>query len=212
MMPGQWGTAVVCMMLATTAAHAQNAPRTASPQFTAILQAQQHRDTVINAAKLSTTWIRHGCQDGSFTYLPLVRVWRQPQFDSTNKPIAGLWGERVQASGCGITRILNVVTSVRSPGALVTGILAPGDTGADPTLQVDASRYAFAAALTRAPGCRQAFLDNTQQIREEKSDDARVTGTVRVENWTIVACGQSVVTEVKFLPDATGTTVVAHAL
>lgn len=205
-----WASALCCLMLLATTASAQNPPPPPSPQFSSILQAQQHRDAVIDAAKHSTTWIRHGCQSGSFTPLPVVKVWKRPEFDATNRPIAGLWGERVEASGCGITRLLNVATSVRSPGALVTGILAPGDTGADPTMQMDASRYAFTAAVS--PGCQQAYLDDTHAVRKEKADDPRVNGPVSVEDWTVVACGRTVVVEVKFIPTANGTTVVAHAL
>lgn len=210
----QWGLSGVVLLLTCVAAQAQDAPPPPSPQFNAILQSQKQRDAVIETAKHSTTWIRHGCGNASFSQLPVIRIWKRPEFNLANAPTAGQWGERVQASGCGITRLLNVSTSVRSPGVLVTSLLAPGDTSADPILQIDASRYAFTAAIAGVKGCQDAFIDDTHAVRSEvmEPSDARITGPVRVEHWTIVACGRNIVVEMKFLPTATGTTIVAHPL
>ena len=176
-----------------------------------MLTAPQHVNAAMDAARHSTTWIRHGCQDGSLTRLSRVAIWKQPEHDASGKPTSGQWSERFQATGCGITRLLNAITTVRGPGVLVSGPVAPGDTTADPTLQMDASRYAFAAALRRVPGCSEAWLDNTRMIRQEHPDDARLTGPVRIEDWMIVACGRDITVEMKFLPIAIGTDIVAHA-
>ena len=209
-----WGLALVHSILSVMAAQAQDAPPPPAPQFSAILKAPQHRNAVIDAAKHSTTWIKHDCQSASFTPLPMIKVWKRPEFDSTGTPVAGMWGESIEASGCGITRKLNTVTTVHNAGALVTGPLAPGYTSADPVLQLDTSRYVFAAEKIKVQGCQQAFLENTQAVRKESPEptDARVTGAVLVENWTIAACGQTVIVEVKFIPTAGGTTIAAHAL
>jgi hypothetical protein len=195
------------------AAQAQDASAL-SPQFNAILHAEQHRTAVLEGAKHSTTWIKHDCQNASFAPLPTIKIWKHPEFDSSGAPTAGQWGESVEASGCGISRQLNVVTTVRSPTELVTGPLAPGNTSADPILQKDASRQVFTAAMTKAPGCKQVFLDNTQAIRKEspKPTETFLTGPVPVENWSVVVCDQTVIVEVKFLPTAAGTTIGAHAL
>ncbi len=210
----QWGLSGVFLSLTCIAAQAQNAPPPPSPQFSAILQSQKQRDAVIETAKHSTTWIRHGCGNASFSHLPLIKIWKRPEFDSANAPMAGQWGQRVEASGCGITRLLNVLTSVRSMGVLINSLLAPGDTSADPTLQIDASRYAFATAIAGVQGCRDAYIDNTQAIRNEvpEPSDVGITGPVKVEHWTIVACGHNIVVGLKFSPTATGTTIVAHTL
>lgn len=210
----KWELGIAFAVLSVLAAHAQNSAPQTSPQFSAILRAQQHRDAVLGAAKQSTSWIRLNCQKMSFIPLPLMRIWKPLEFDSNGAPTAGVWGETLEASGCGTTKKLNVVTIVRGPRQLVTGVLAPGDTSADPVLQKDAWRYVYAAAKVKvtAPGCQQAFVDNTQAVRKEEPTDAQLTGPILVENWTVVACGQTVVVEVKFLPTANGTTIGAHAL
>ncbi len=159
------------------------------------------------------TWIRHGCQSASFTPDTGVRVWRWPEFDLGGQPVAGAWGEAVRADGCGIARVLNVLTYVRTAGALVSGPLAPGDTTADPTLQRDASQHAFTAALTHVPGCRQAYLDDTRFVSRTAParPDPRLTGPVTLEHWTVIACGTPVVVDVQFLPVGHGTDIVARA-
>lgn len=203
---------LIGLLLACAAARAQSPSPTLPPQFREVLAAPQHLNAAIEAAKHSTTWVKNGCQTGELTRVPQVRVWKRPEFDSSNKPIAGQWGEAFAASGCGSTRILNVVTSLRGPGVLISGPLAPGDTSANPTLQVDASRYAFVAVIQRAPGCNQAYLDDTKRIRDGKPDNAQLTGLVHVEHWRFVACGKDITVEMTFLPSATGTDVVAHVL
>jgi len=216
-MPNRPTIALLCMLclaIGSVVAQAQAQSHSISPQFATILQAQQHRDAVLDAAKHSTTWLRHDCPGASLAPLEGIKVWKWPEFDAAGVPIAGDWGESVQASGCGFTRVLNVVTTVRSPGALVTGPLAPGGTRADPILQRDASRYAFAAALLHSPGCKDAFLDDTEidHNTDPRPPDAQLAGPARLERWSIVACGRSVAVEVQFLPTASGTTVVVHGL
>ena len=206
----RWLVALAGVLLVSTHAGGQTPSAAPSPRFATVLAASQHVNAAADAAKHSTTWVQRACHDGSLTKLSRVAIWKQPEFDAAGVPIAGEWGERFQATGCGMMRLLNVVTSVRSPGVLVSGPWAPGDTTADPTLQRDASRYAFAAAMPHVPGCQQAFLDDTHVVRRETVDDARLTGPIRVEDWAIVACGKSLVAEMRFLPVASGTDIVAH--
>jgi hypothetical protein len=203
----------IAMMLAPMAAHGQDRAGTISAQFAGVLQAQQHKDVLLQAAKQSTTWIRHGCNSGAFKPLPAVRIWKPAGFGANGSPIEGIWGESIEASGCGMTRILNVATIVRSPGVLVSQVLAPGETKADPLLQQDASRFVFAASVSVAPGCRQAFIDDTKVVGQEPaSSDARLVAPVEVEQWTVSACGQNVTVEVKFLPVAGKIDIVAHVV
>ncbi len=75
----------------------------------------------------------------------------------------------------------------------------PGDTVADPILQKDTAGYVFIAALAKTPLCKQAFIDDTQVIG------------LKFEKWTVIACGQAKVVEVRFLPSAQGgTDIVTH--
>lgn len=209
--PIGWAAAYLVLSIAA-AGHAQNAIPPTSSQFSKVIQAKQHRDAVLGAAKQSTAWIKRNCQNASFVPLSTIKTWKPLEFDSTDAPIAGVWGETIEARGCGAPIKLNVMTVVREPNVLVSGVLAPGDTQADPTLQKDASRYVFIAALAKAPGCQQAHIEDTKVVRKEAPDDARLTGPVLVENWTVIACGRNVIVEVKFLPTANGTTIGAHVL
>jgi hypothetical protein len=190
----------------------QPQPSGVSPQFGNILRAQQHRDAVLGAAKQSTTWIRHACASGTFKPLPTIKIWKPLKFMSDGKPLEGVWGESVEASGCGLTRLLNVVTVVRDPGVLITQVLAPGTTEADPILQKDASRYVFIASVARVPGCQQAFIDDTRFIKQEPASDAHMIAPAGVEHWTVSACGHEFTVEVKFLPLAGRTDIAARVL
>ncbi len=208
------GLATILMILGPIAtARGQAAVMGITPQFAGVLRSQEHRDAVLAAAKRSTTWLRHGCESASFNALPRLKIWQPVSFDSKNTPMGGVWGESIEASGCGLDKILNVETMVRSPGVLVSQVLAPGATKADPILQRDASRYVNAAMVPALQGCRQAYLDDTLVEGQETSAPlANVTGPVAIEHWIVVACGRTLTVEVKFIPLAGSTNVVAHVL
>jgi hypothetical protein len=200
----------IAIMLPPMAAHGQ--PGAVSAQFAGVLQAPQHRDAVLQAAKQSTTWIKHGCSSGTFKPLPTVKMWKPARFGANGSPVEGVWGETIEANGCGMTRILNVATIVRSPGVLVTQVLAPGETKADPLLQQDASRFVFSAGLA-GTGCRQAFIDDTKAVGQEPASSvAGLVGPVEIEQWTLIACDRNITVEVQFLPRAGKTEIVAHPL
>jgi hypothetical protein len=205
--------AIVMMLGSIATAQGQAPVMGVTPQFADVLRSQQHRDAVSGAARQSTVWIRHACDSASFNALPSLKIWQPVSFDAKNTPVAGVWGESIEVNGCGIDRILNVATVVRSPGVLVSKVLAPGATKADPLLQRDASRYVFAALAKAVQGCRTAYLDDTVFEGEEASVPlAKVTGPVKIEHWIVAACGRTITVEVKFIPVASSTDVVAHVL
>jgi hypothetical protein len=102
-------------------------------------------------------------------------------------------------------RRLNVVGEIVAPGEIRWRVLAPGATNANPQLQLDASRYVFQAALSRLPGCKDAYLDQTEFLGRESATRAGATGPAVHERWTVVACGHIVPVAVAFVPDAAGT-------
>lgn len=166
----------------------------------------------MSAAKQSTTWLKHACSTASFTRLTRLRIWRALAFDQAGEPTAGAWQETIHVDGCGFTRNLNVLTVVRAPREMLSIVLAPGETRGDPTLQKDAATYVFAAVAARVPGCRDAYVDDTQIDADRSNLPSLSPGKPGWgEDWTVMACGRPVVVELTFTPDATGTTISAHA-
>src|SRR5437868_2613931 len=76
------GCAAVYLALGVAAVHAQNAIPPISSQFSKVLQAKQHRDAVLGAAKQSTAWIKRNCQNASFIPLSTIRTWKPVEFDA----------------------------------------------------------------------------------------------------------------------------------
>jgi hypothetical protein len=202
---------VVALTLVPRMAQAQQHQAVeASPAFRTVLQSPEHQSAVLRALKQSTVWQRHGCADATFTVLKVV-IYKAPAFDAAGKPIVGAWGEKVRATGCGTSLLLNAVTQVRSPGVLVSGALAPGETTADPILQRDASFYARPVAMRGHAGCKDAYLENTEILNKTAAAPPDATGPVRFERWTVFVCGSIVAVELMFTPDKTGTSIVAYA-
>jgi hypothetical protein len=178
--------------------------------FKAVLRSPDHQNAVLAAAKQSAVWQRNPCADATFT-LQRVMIYRAPTFDPAGKPLSGLWGEKLRATGCGTSRTLNAMTTVRSPGVLVNFALAPGDTTADPILQRDAASYARPIALRGQEACKDVYLENTEILHKTAPQPPQATGPVRFEKWTVFVCGSEVAVEVSFMPDHTGTLVSATA-
>jgi len=193
-----WRFAIVVLLLPATV----RAESSLNPNLARVLSAPAHLNAVFGAAGRSTTWIRHGCQSTTYSKPKLTYVWQAPRFDLAGDPIAGEWGERLTAEGCGLKRTINVRTVVEGPNVLRTGVLAPGLTHADLTLQLEVSREVFQSALAKAPGCRDAFVDDTRY-------EGRA-GSSSKETWTVIACGKTLSIAVELIPDATGFAVVAH--
>jgi hypothetical protein len=204
--------APLALALLPLIAHAQQPPPPdAKSAFKAVLWSPDHQKSVLAAAKQSTVWQRNPCATATFT-LQRVMIYRAPEFDPTGKPVSGLWGEKLRATGCGTTRTLNAMTTVRSPGVLVNLALAPGDTTADPILQHDAASYARPVALLGQTDCKDVYLENTEILHKTEPPPPQATGTVRFEKWTVFVCGSEVPVELSFTPDSTGTLVSAHAI
>src|ERR1043166_10240382 len=106
--------------------HAYAEPPALSPEFRAILWHPQHRGAVVQAAQQSVAWINNPCPSATFTPVEPITIYRAAEFDAQAKPTAGEWKESVTASGCGGERMLNVLSTVPSPGALVSSVLLGG--------------------------------------------------------------------------------------
>jgi len=174
-----------------------------------ILQNPQHQKAVVEAAQQSSTWVNNRCGNATFAIAGLVAIYQPLALDAQARPIAGAWKERVTAS-CGTHRVLNVLTAVKAPGALTSGVLLPGTTRADPQLQRDAVRYAaVASGGAPPPSCRQAYVADTKFVGVEGEADPGLAPARRTppwkEEWTMIACDKHSIVTLHFVPDATGT-------
>ncbi len=197
----------LALLLLAGPAWAQGSP----PELDRLLRDPHHREAVLATARQEDAGVVGACPTASIQAGEEVTILQPVQFDSGGKPTAGAWRERLTVLGCGRTRVLNVLTVVRPLGQLATGPLLAGTTHADPVLQRDTVRIAFAAAAATFAGCPDPAIIDTRYVGLEAPPDptlsaARQTPPWR-EDWTLRGCNKEVVLPLHFLPDATGTSV-----
>ncbi|HYE48870.1 MAG TPA: hypothetical protein VEB20_04720 [Azospirillaceae bacterium] len=152
-----------------------------------------------------------GCQDMTVrrTYA-LEGIFGQIMFEE-GIPTAGGWKETVAVSGCGVERLLPVGTFADS-GRIKSGPMIPGSTIADIRLQRDTITHVYLAALAARPDCDDKIMSDT---RFEGFAEGPVPKGAQIkpwaETWTVRACGEDIKVPVMFVPDATGTQIVARA-
>jgi hypothetical protein len=173
--------------------------------------AQQQR--VIAAAGRSTVVLQNPCPNTQSSIANRYIPYKPVSFDSTGTIVAGAWKQMVQAEGCGRTRLLNVLVFVENPNQISMMPLLPGNTHADVVLQKDAVKYAVAAVAT-APGGREAncqvgYVANTEYLEQEKETLPGGKEPSWRELWTLASCTQKMLVPMRFIPDATGTTITA---
>ena len=179
-----------------------------SPRLDALLALPQHRMAVLAAVKLSGTWVKHGCQNASFTPIRGARLWIYPEFSAAGIPIVGQWRESVLAQGCGLTRVLNATTTVTGSNVAQTMPGVPGVSRGNPTLQIDGWKYAQLAVRATLPECMHIYLDDTALLTTLVSTG--VPGARWSEKWTVVACGKPLFVEMTFDPQTVGAVIGAH--
>lgn len=150
------------------------------------------------------------CGNASFQPTGQLTVLAPAQFGADGKLTGGAWAERVEATGCGPVRALNVLTVVRPDGPPQIVAMMPGDTHTDPNMQKNALEYAQAVAVRAAPpGCKQlAFVDTRfdgySGLPNPEVHDGREARPWR-EIWTLTACGSLYDVHLVFTPNARGT-------
>ncbi len=181
------------------------------PELDRFVLEPQHRAAVLATARQEDAGIIAACATATVQAGEALTIFRPVQFDPAGKPTAGAWRERLRVVGCGQTRILNVLSLVRGPGQLAIGPLLAGDTQADPVLQRDSVRIAFAAASAAFSGCQDAAVIDTHYAGPEGAANPTLPLARRIppwrEDWTLRGCGKQIVLPLHFIPDATGTTI-----
>ena len=187
---------------------AQADPAATAQQFAAVMQDKGHRQMVLEAAMATPVWTYKGCAAATFAQGQQIAVYTPIVFDRNGEPVSGEWRESEIASGCGAPVTLNVLTKITAPAALETGYLLPGGTIADPILQNAAQGYAVKAAGGTPPGCKTAYIANTEFAGYDGPGAAQKTGPWQ-EIWTLDLCGPPIQVVVRFDAGATGTTISA---
>ena len=118
--------------------------------------------------------------------------------------------EHVAVAGCARPWRVNVLVRVVSPGSLATIALLPGSTHADPVLQRDATLYAVAAAAADPKGCKPIYIADTAFLAADAGRPAIEGKPAWSERWSVMQCKTRTDVEMRFIPDATGTTIAAH--
>ena len=181
-----------------------------TPTLATLVQQSAWQDAVIAAARAQFKQLPENCAAISFKPTGELVVYVPAQFDSTGTLTAGIWSERVVASGCGTPTSLNILT-VLQPGNPPSRIpTMPGDTRADPATQKSALQYVQAIAARAAPpNCREEMFTNTKfdgytGLPNTEIRDGRQNRAWR-ELWSLSSCGVNYTIELTFTPNAQGT-------
>lgn len=129
-------------------------------------------------------------------------------------PNRGAWWEHPPVAGCGNDTTLNIFFAVNEDQTRINTVLAyPGGTRASMVLQKDALKYAL-FALDAKEGCARAHIRNTRfgafglKVPAEAAPGASPSKSWW-ETWTLGGCGKSFDVLMQFVPDETGTKIIA---
>ncbi len=157
------------------------------------------------------------CSTGKFELTGPVSSYGPLNIDEAGHVTGGLLTERSRVTGCGNTLITNILTGFKS-GNNISVFGMPGTTKADPTLARDTVMYVFSAATLKIRDCKQVKIINTEFVEffgepNLKAKFQANQGRPWREIWTIDVCGKErVPVPVEYVPDETGTTIVARHL
>jgi TPR repeat protein len=136
-----------------------------------------------------------------------------PRFDAAGNLSSGMLKEHFLTSGCGRQRVENILTYMKGGKiTVVPGI--PGTTHASPVLVHDTLMYVYQAVAAKIGSCRNIRFVDTSFDGFEGGPNLRVKSQVAggrpwQETWTVSACGSPAQVAVYYIPDETGTTIIA---
>ncbi len=174
-----------------------------------LLTTADHRAALLRAAHLVDGPGMPACPDATYTTTGDIGMLAPLQI-TDGRVHGGAWKETIQQTGCGMTRLLNVLTTVQPDSTLKVQALLPGTTITDPQLQQDSVQYAAAGMGEMPPDCQQGGVLNTRFL----GVDGQRPGILPApgapprpwsEVWTLQACAKRADVILHFTPDATGT-------
>ncbi len=110
--------------------------------------------------------------------------------------------ERVRLTGCGRTRVVNLLTYRLKAGGWRSFGLLPGEGRADPARQMQAFASVIRGVETFTPGCSGAQLQTTLRSGPVEVTRAPDEAGSWQETWPVEACGQARPVRVTFQREA----------
>ena len=166
---------------------------------------------IIAAAKTQFDRLPGACPAVSLTPTGQLTLFQPLNIGVDGKAIAGVWSERISATGCQPVRMLNVLTVNHADGVPEHVALMPGDTHADPLTQKSALQYAQAivahspvVATCREIAFTDTHFDGYDGLPNPEVTDGRDNRPWR-EQWLVNACGSTYGVGLLFTPNAQGT-------
>ena len=147
-------------------AHAAT-PSPLPPALAPLLVTPAHRAALLHAAQSVNGSDTPSCPSASVTTTGDIGLLSPIQTDAAGHITGGAWKETMQQAGCGLTRLLNAITTVQSDGTLQTDALLPGTTITDPELQRDSVQYAAYGLGQMPEGCEQGAVVDTRFVGQQ---------------------------------------------
>ncbi len=197
--------------MSAVASNAAEPPSTSliPPALPPLLTTPEHRAALLRAAHLADGPGMPVCADAAYSTTGDIGILAHLQI-TEGRVRAGMWKETIQQTGCGMTRLLNVLTTVRPDSTLKVEALLPGTTITDPQLQQDSVQYAAAGLGPMPPGCEQGGVLNTRFLGVDGDPPGILPAPGSQprpwsEVWTLQACSKRADVVLHFMPDGTGT-------
>ena len=185
-------------------------------QFQAFAAGAPYRNALFAAAKRQNDSLPTSCPEATFRLENNVVFMQAAHFDANGNPTVGAWVLRLDTEGCPHSVRLNLLTMVQpGQGARLLSLL-PGSTRAEPALQRDALPFAGNGTVALRPKDCTAIrvidtefngFEGTPLANAKPGRDPRPWK----ETWTVVACEVRIAVVIRFIPDATGTTISVKA-
>ncbi len=170
-----------------------------------------NQGAIIAAAKEQFEHLPGACAAVVLKPTGQLTIYQRLSIGVDGKPIAGVWSERVTATGCQPERALNVLTINHPDGVPERVGLMPGDTRADPLTQKSALQYvqAIVAHSPIVASCHEisftdTHFDGFDGLPNPEVTDGRSNRPWR-ETWYVAACGSTYGVGLVFTPNAQGT-------
>jgi hypothetical protein len=179
-----------------------------NPAFARAVSDPREQSMVVDAAKRSNVVLESPCSEAHYSIADQFSIFEPLKFDNAGTLLSGSWKQVINYTGCGATRILNVLVSVEDGPRANARPLLPGTTHADARLQLDVFRspaMQLQIHRWRDPSCTKVYVADTAFVDRESVvlPGARESGWHEV--WTVVVCAQTLTMPVTFSPNSTGT-------
>ncbi len=208
-----WAAWMIAVMLGS-GAQAQTATPTAQDQFRSFIASDGYNRLVGQAFA--------GMPADVFAKCPAMVskgsqvLWLAPvHFSGNGDPDGGIWKQMFPIFGCGNDTTFNLFFSAAPGRKLETLMAVPGSTHADPQLQEDTLTYAKLGASVALKTCKAFDVKDTEFLGYDSNAAPDPTAPRETrpwhERWIMIGCGHTITVPIRFLPDATGTTIVSSA-